>query len=976
MVDDQGLPVQTDCDARGPTSVAYRTSRGTVFDTIERFQGFSNCLVRNVQFQNDGKSRCDVTGATLRIMPVSAGSEATWQAQSFAMTECAPGGPTLCVAFTSDADTFHTQWKTGGAIEHQSNSAWRLNQGQTATIGKQYIWIVDGDLSQARGSAQAWYDAVGLTVADGGPDWFHDVVLYQASAGGSVDSRFGDVGGFDNFTRQLDYIADLGCNAFWLMSVHTHKDPAHPLRGWNLYSPMNYDEVDPAYGGASELTSLVAQMHRRGFHVLGEIVPHGGTAALSASHPDWWTYGRDGKRVRLFGQSPDYSNSGWQAAIGNSIKQLTSQFGFEGYRVDVAPGFGINWNSSLNAPHVSRSTMGGAIGMLRAIREGAVAGGAKQPAIIPESMETPEYARYGPIGYGFPLIRFLEQNPPAALPPAELQRRLRDFFEHEQGSLPRGMIVLRTLNNHDTVVDHGRADRRFGIGLQRALTAVCTVVEGVPMIYQEQEVGSYDYFRRLFWARRHLPELCRGSADYGAIHTTPQVFSVLRTLKASHVAALINLSSEPITTDVQVSVMAKSSGPLTLVDAISQRSVTSTNGRFRWTFEPFATAIFRLEERAPCEPPPERHRVVLPRRDQQTQFSCSRTQDGISLAYGTVTCRAVSTGNELSCDQLPNGSIRITVNTDRLPPEGFSLSFAGVGRWKVQSVTGDYTDHLLRRQYPWPNDRFPWQTNQVWGHEPHTLYRGVLPLGRVWQSAVAPLADNGEVCLAGPSGSGLWLQDITSSVENIVLADSAADSNLPQDGMKLTFFNSDPALNPHWLPPWQSTGWLIEVPYIRHELSAPLTFTIGAMDDVQRQVAPVKLWSASHSAEPIIGPGKHHFFANRLWLEEPNSVTFPPVTFSSEGPYWLWVQLRQSERSGTDTELTDHYQLLRDGKTVPFTWQKLNVFHTGNGYFGWAKFSLGKLRPGPHRFKLQTTHSWCAAGRPMFLTTDAMYIPQ
>jgi len=35
---------------------------------------------------------------------------------------------------------------------------------------------------------------------------------------------FGDTGGFDNFARQLDYLADLGCGAFWLMAVNTHKD--------------------------------------------------------------------------------------------------------------------------------------------------------------------------------------------------------------------------------------------------------------------------------------------------------------------------------------------------------------------------------------------------------------------------------------------------------------------------------------------------------------------------------------------------------------------------------------------------------------------------------------------------------------------------------------------------------------------------------------------------------------------------------
>ncbi len=462
IVDDHELPTQAAPAASEPQSATYRLPAGSIVDDIHGFSGFPNCLVRTIGFENAADVRRDVTGATFRVAPMSFPEAPTWQAQSFAMIQCGERGPTLCVAFTSDEDTFRVQWKPGEAIEHHSDAAWRLAGSESAAIGKQYIWVVDGGLEEARRTAQSWYDAVGVTVADAGPDWFRDCIMYQASAGGSVDSRFGDVGGFENFAKQLDYIADLGCNTFWLMSVHTHKDPARPMVGWNLYGPRRYDEVDPAYGGAGGLKTLVGQMHERGFHVLGEIVPHGGTAALPAAHPQWWTYGRDGKRVNVFGQSPDYSHPGWQNEMERSIEQLTAQFGFEGYRVDVAPGLGVNWNSSLNAPHVSRSTMGGAMGMLRAIRQGAIAGGAQQPAIIPESMETPEYARSGPIGYGFPLIRLLEQNPPTALAPAELNRRLRDFFEREQGSLPRGMIVLRTLNNHDTVVDHGRADRRFG----------------------------------------------------------------------------------------------------------------------------------------------------------------------------------------------------------------------------------------------------------------------------------------------------------------------------------------------------------------------------------------------------------------------------------------------------------------------------------------------------------------------------------
>ncbi len=882
-VDDHAWPAGRVPDSGEPERATYRLPAGIIVDELQPFSGLPHCLVRTLRYENNADVRCDVTGATFRIAPLTTTSAPAWQAQSFAMLQLGERGPTLCMAFTSDEDTFHVQWKPGEAVEHHSNAAWRLSASESAAIGKQYIWVVDGDLEEARRTAQRWYDAVGLTVADDGPDWFRDCILYQASAGGSVDSRFGDVGGFENFAKQLDYIADLGCNAFWLMSVHTHKDPAHPLAGWNLYGPRRYDEVDPAYGGEVGLEALVAQMRERGFHILGEIVPHGGTAALPASHPAWWTYGRDGTRVNVFGQSPDYSHPEWQDAIGRSIEQLTAQFHFEGYRVDVAPGFGVNWHSSLNTPHVSRSTMGGAIGMLQAIRQGALAGGAERPAIIPESMETPQYARAGSIGYGFPLIRFLEQNPPAALSPAELNRRLRDFFERESGSLPRGMILLRTLNNHDTVVDHGRADRRFGVGLQRALTAVCTVVEGVPMIYQEQEVGSYEYFRHLFWARRRVPELRRGSADYLSIKAAPEIFTVLRSMDNLHAVGLVNLSSQTISTDVQLPSPLNLPVSATFAEVITGETVTANAGCFRWDFAPFATAIFRFSSEPLPAVPAERHHVVPANRENHPQFTWHNHAGDLQFAYGTVTGRIISHGGPVECTPLPDGSLRVTRNFDQSVPQDFTIQFDGVERWKVQSMTGDYADHLLRRHYPWPQGRFPWEPNQVWGREPHSLYHGVLPLGRVWQSAVAPLVDGGAICLAGAAGSGLVLRSAAHAGVNIVLADSAANPHLAADGMTLSFLSSDSALNPNWLRPWQSAGWLMKVPGDNQPQAARCDLVIGPFQDLAQDIPPLPLLPVPGWPEPSLGPGKHHFFEDRLWLEDPNTVVLPPVVIDQEG---------------------------------------------------------------------------------------------
>ncbi len=729
----QRLPASPRPASTEPSRTVYEFPQGRLTDTLEPFEALPNCFVRRVVLDNAPDAQRDLVGADFRIAIRATENAPQWQAQSFAMVECAPGGPTLCVAFTSDEDPWRCKLTSddGLVAEHHCATAWRLPPGGRATIGSQYIWVIDGDLSAARASAQRWYDAVGLTIADDAPDWLRDCILYQASAGGNVDSRFSDVGGFDSFARQLDYIADLGCNAFWLMSVLTHKDPDDPLGGWNLYSQTRYDEIDPALGGEAGLTRLVDEMRDRGFRIVGEIVPSGGRAELCGAHAEWWTYQPDGSRRTGFGHALDYSSPGWQAQIGETIQWLTANWGFDGYRVDVADGYGVNWSSPTNAPHVSRSTRAGSIDMLRTIREAALAGGTRQPCVIPEvSLEHPEYARQGPVGYGHAFLWAVQNAWTSARSPMDLRDRIRDYLEHERGSLPRGMIMLRCLNNHDTIVSSGRADRRFGVGLQRALTAVCAIIDGVPMIYQEQEVGSYTYLRRLFWARRRVPELRRGAANYSAVDSPPSVFTVLRSIGDSHAIGLVNLSPEPVEGEIRLPDRVSLSSRTTAHDAISGRRADVRSGRLTWRFEPYGAAILRIGKRPEGKVSPERHQPTSPSDvPLKAPLSWEETEDDARLRATGLDTRLTSTGLDIQSTPQPDGAITVTATATTPGAAQLSLQVLGVDLWSVDTVTGVYEDRLMRRHFPWPAGLYHWQPSYVWGYEPHNpLACGPLPL--------------------------------------------------------------------------------------------------------------------------------------------------------------------------------------------------------------------------------------------------------
>jgi hypothetical protein len=959
-IDDQPLPLDPATARAEGRRLVYQTPVGVVTDTIERFPAFPDCFRREITFTSGPDQQRDLTSSELRVAFAAPSEARRWSAQSFAMVECAPGGPTLCVAYTSNEDRYSTQFDVAPQplVRHQVGSAWRLPPGERAVIGSQYLWVVPGGLAAARRSAQDWYDAVGLRVPGGELPWLVDCVMYQACAGGSVDSMFGDTGGFDNFARQLDYLADLGCNAFWLMSVTTHKDPASPRTGWNLYGPLSFSEVDPAYGGEAALTRLTQAMRERGCRVLGEIVPHGGTAKVPAAHPDWWTYDRNGERNRGFGQAPDYSAPGWQDTIGETIRWLTAGWGFEGYRVDVADGFGVNWKSPTNGAHVSRSTMGGFVGMLRAIEEGTRQGGCAQPVIIPETVARPEAAPYAPVAYTWPLDYRFGEWFAAGLSPEGMCQALGQFLADEQGSLPRGMVRLRAINNHDTVVEHGRADRRYGVGLQRALTAVCCVIEGVPMVYQEQEAGSYDHFRRLFWARRHVPEMCRGSADYTGVTAPEGVFAVLRTLDGQHALGLVNLSAEEAEGEVTLPGGVIPATGATLHDAVSGRTQTVTGRRFPWRLEPYGCAVLRVGRPPEGQTPPERQRPQ---------------------SAGHLDCQVTAEDGTLIETALPEGGTEYAFTASAAGASEVRLQLTGVDRWLATTVTGVYEDRLMRRHFPWPEaGGYRWDPTLVWGFEPHHLYQAWLPAGRQWQSAVAPLL-SGDGCLAfaGATGPALRIAGVQTNAHNVILTDRSEGPDPEPYGLTLQFVARDEALNPWWSPAYRRAGW-VEMPN-PHALAPqePLRvrFRLQPGGDFADLLANAPGPQPEGAARREIGPARHHQSGGRLWFPEPNTVDWTGLPLTQGGDHTLWMELRHSERGPAETELTEHYVITLDDQPVNFVWARLNAWSTGNGYFGWAKAAVGRLEAGPHRLQVRTTHTWCALHPRVFISRDPGFVP-
>lgn len=80
-------------------------------------------------------------------------------------------------------------------------------------------------------------------------------------------------GTLKGITKNLGYIADLGCTAVWLSPIFENDDaPDRDSFNYHGYAIRNYLDVDPRFGSKSDLVELVDQAHRRGIRVFLDAV--------------------------------------------------------------------------------------------------------------------------------------------------------------------------------------------------------------------------------------------------------------------------------------------------------------------------------------------------------------------------------------------------------------------------------------------------------------------------------------------------------------------------------------------------------------------------------------------------------------------------------------------------------------------------------------------------------------------------------
>lgn len=116
------------------------------------------------------------------------------------------------------------------------------------------------------------------------PQWYKDAIIYEIHIRAFYDSNADGIGDFHGALEKLDYLADLGVTALWILPFYPS-----PLKD-DGYDITDYFCINPDYGDLRTFRRFLREAHKRGLRVITELVLN----HTSDQHP-WFQRARRAK---------------------------------------------------------------------------------------------------------------------------------------------------------------------------------------------------------------------------------------------------------------------------------------------------------------------------------------------------------------------------------------------------------------------------------------------------------------------------------------------------------------------------------------------------------------------------------------------------------------------------------------------------------------------------------------------------------
>jgi len=375
-------------------------------------------------------------------------------------------------------------------------------------------------------------------------------VMYSCHPAGTMDAGFPLKDDLYKYAEYLPTLKKMGIDHVWLLPVFDHNEKG-------VYHSNDQSIIDERYGGEAGCKYFCDKAHELGMTVLFDYVPHGPAPEypVARDNPEWPSKKRDGSlQIEWDCVSMDYNHPGYQEYTSELVHDHVKRFSVDGARIDCAMGGLSNWRPYKDNRPSGNSVKAG-VNITTAIRNGFLRGG-KRSFILPENFNPiPNYYHVTDLFYDMTLYRvFVELEHLFFDNPAEYVRLLTDFLERQALVTPPNYHKLRFLGNHDTVswvFQSRRAVDCYTVDGAKALWAVISFIDGMPMIYQgDEDPAIYqaegekliDFFAELFANRKKYIPANDNQTHY--IKTGSPIMAFIRGKEDNQILCAINLSSQ------------------------------------------------------------------------------------------------------------------------------------------------------------------------------------------------------------------------------------------------------------------------------------------------------------------------------------------------------------------------------------------------------------------------------------------------
>lgn len=298
------------------------------------------------------------------------------------------------------------------------------------------------------------------------PDWARYGTIYEV-----YPRCFTHQSTFRALENRLPLLKDLGIDIIWLMPIFPIGKKGRKGKLGCPYSIRDYLNINPEYGTKQDFKHLVHEIHKHRMRIIIDMVANHSSNdhVAMVEHPEWFAHDEKGHFTRRIADWSDvtdlnYNDPELRKYMKEVILHWVRECNIDGYRCDVAgmvpDDFWMEVRQELDK--------------------------IQQDIFLLAEWEDPQMhlfsfdATYDWILY----YKYLEVYEDQVSP-----EEIIDLLIERHQEFPKKALRLRFIENHDKQ----RAAAVFGPQFFRPLTIFIFTIDGLPLIYNGQEIGEKDY---------------------------------------------------------------------------------------------------------------------------------------------------------------------------------------------------------------------------------------------------------------------------------------------------------------------------------------------------------------------------------------------------------------------------------------------------------------------------------------------------